>query len=1166
MFVWRTLEQLQPGALRLKNERLIIVGFGDDLLDDLQTFVGRVASRVFMDISNSGQQKTNDEYTVGWICAINTEYVAAQAALDEEHERPESVALGDHNDYTLGQVGKHNVVIAVLPDREYGTDSAAIVAKDMMHCFTNIKIGFMVGIGGGAPSERHDIRLGDIVVSTPRDGQSGVLQYDFGKTVQDQPFQATRFLNQSPRILRAAVNGLQSQYRRKGHHQLKGIMDDILERNPALKKEFGRPDLSSDRLYRSEITHPGNGINTPDCAVSCGDDPSKLIERTARIQGENAPVVHYGLIASANTLMKDALVRDQLASEKNILCFEMEAAGLMNQFPCLVVRGICDYSDSHKNKQWQGYAAMAAAAYAKDLLYRILPDNVSTLQRIVRRQEIQSPSDEQKRRLLRSLKFDRCDDRYHNIKSAHAGTCKWLQEKAEYLDWLDPNKSHEHHGFFWIKGKPGAGKSTVMKCALENARKGVKDKIIISFFFNARGDDLEKSTLGMYRSLLLQLLQRLPALQNILDPSDMELTGCHDADHMHQWHIEPLKTLFHQAIENIKTSRCDEDQARDMISFFECLGDLAISKGVSFLVCFSSRHYPYISISNGLSLILENQEEHGRDIVEYVRSELKIGQSNVANQIRADLPKRALGIFMWEYDRGRTHNLQARYQQLPGDLHQLFREILTRRHGENPDELLLCLQWLLFASRPLRPEEKSYISPFILNSSKGLAEVTTSQTPIVQFIHESVKDSLLKEDGLREIGQELGSDILGQSHERLKQCCLSCIGMGSVVYSGNSLPKPFSREARFLPISAKQAFPFLEYAVHNLLYHASAAQQRGIGQTTFLEGFKPTNWIVLRNLFENYEGRRHKPNTTLLYILAERNMSHLIRCHPAKLSYFDVTDERFGTPLLAALATDSNEAIVAFLEAQAETTPLFREPCEEYCRSKVNLSDFKRNFTFSRTKNVLSYFTNLDGGNEILQIAYLLNTPRLHLNLDWRDECNQAPLLYAAGKGFLLHKGFKIDVEGDQGQALLLYAMRNGRDTTAQLLHEEDANTEARGGGDGLTPLLWAVKQDNKAFVRILLEKGVDIEARDSDGLTALSWAVKQKNESIVELLLAKGADIDGKDASGRTPLFWAMKTRDVIELDNGRTLLELAQQAGSKEIIELLNENMGARFARYRW
>lgn len=97
---------------------------------------------------------------------------------------------------------------------------------------------------------------------------------------------------------------------------------------------------------------------------------------------EDTPAIHYGLIASANQLMKDAQVRNTLAAEKDVLCFEMEAAGLMNYFPCLVIRGICDYSDSHKNKEWQGYAAMAAAAYAKELLCRIPPNKIEAERKI----------------------------------------------------------------------------------------------------------------------------------------------------------------------------------------------------------------------------------------------------------------------------------------------------------------------------------------------------------------------------------------------------------------------------------------------------------------------------------------------------------------------------------------------------------------------------------------------------------------------------------------------------------------------------------------------------------------------------------------------------------------------------------------------------------------
>lgn len=149
------------------------------------------------------------DYTVGWICAIATEYVAAQAFLDERHDGPEYISTHDNNDYTLGKIGKHNVAIAVLPVGEYGIASAANVARDMLSSFPNVRIGLMVGIGGGAPSQKHDIRLGDIVVSAPRDGNGGVFQYDFGKTIQDQSFRTTSFLNQPPTVLRAAVKWAQ---------------------------------------------------------------------------------------------------------------------------------------------------------------------------------------------------------------------------------------------------------------------------------------------------------------------------------------------------------------------------------------------------------------------------------------------------------------------------------------------------------------------------------------------------------------------------------------------------------------------------------------------------------------------------------------------------------------------------------------------------------------------------------------------------------------------------------------------------------------------------------------------------------------------------------------------------------------------------------------------
>jgi nucleoside phosphorylase len=321
------------------------------------------------------------DYTVGWICAIGTEYVAARAFLDEEHDTPDHLSLNNNNIYTLGRIGKHKVVIAALPDGGYGLVTAEGVARDMLHTFPNVRICLVVGIGGGAPSKRHDIRLGDVVVNAARSERGGVLQYDFGKTIQDQTFRTKGFPKQPPSILRGAVLIMKAEYEGEGH-LLEDSVNAVFERQPELREKYKRPDIRSDRLYKSEYIHPVNSDAT--CLVACGEDPLHQISRRERIfvDGDDNPAIHYGRIASANQLMKDAILRDKLAAEQDVLCFETEAAGLTNQFPCLVIRGICDYSDSHKNKEWQGYAAMTAAAYSKDLLQQISQSNLEAAKKI----------------------------------------------------------------------------------------------------------------------------------------------------------------------------------------------------------------------------------------------------------------------------------------------------------------------------------------------------------------------------------------------------------------------------------------------------------------------------------------------------------------------------------------------------------------------------------------------------------------------------------------------------------------------------------------------------------------------------------------------------------------------------------------------------------------
>lgn len=267
----------------------------------------------------------------------------------------------------------------MLPKGEYGVGSAAGVITHLIRSFSNIRIGLMVGIGGGAPTKAKDIRLGDVVVSSPKDQYGGVYHYDLGKEIQDSGFRQTGYLNQPPTVVRTAVSALEATHVLEGHRIIQNI-EEAFDKYPRLKRQgFACPPPEDDRLYKTDVVHPASEES---CDVCCGTEIAKLIIREPRGKDDDNPVIHYGLIGLGNRVIKNAVLRDKLAREKGILCFEMEAAGIMNRFPCLVVRGICDYSDSHKNDDWQAYAAMTAAAYAKELLLEIPCEEVAREERL----------------------------------------------------------------------------------------------------------------------------------------------------------------------------------------------------------------------------------------------------------------------------------------------------------------------------------------------------------------------------------------------------------------------------------------------------------------------------------------------------------------------------------------------------------------------------------------------------------------------------------------------------------------------------------------------------------------------------------------------------------------------------------------------------------------
>ena len=256
--------------------------------------------------------------------------------------------------------------------------------------------------------------------------------------------------------------------------------------------------------------------------------------------------------------------------------------------------------------------------------------------------------------LLEFLSFDEINDRLANIKDKQAKTCRWLLTYPAWQEWLTLTSYYQRRGVLWLKGKPGSGKSTLMKFAFNRVKDSLGGAaMLLSFFFNARGAELEKSTLGLYRSLIVQLLH---AWSENETPEFEAL--CQQSRHMDELRSDEvrLKGLFKRLIRmqhgNVvlmvdALDECGEDQVRDMISFLEELGDDSIADGREFRVLFSSRHYPRITAESSLEITLEDLPGHTQDIEQYVSSKFKALKGKLGEKLRAEVLKRSSGIFIW---------------------------------------------------------------------------------------------------------------------------------------------------------------------------------------------------------------------------------------------------------------------------------------------------------------------------------------------------------------------------------------------------------------------------------------------------------------------------------------------------------------------------------------
>lgn len=333
------------------------------------------------------EPSSRDEFEIAVICALTREADAVEALFDDIYDkfgRRYRKQPGDVNTYINGRLGPHDVVLCYLP--EMGKRSAAAAAANLRVSYPNIKLALLVGICGGipfVPQHKTEIILGDVILS------NSVVEYDFGKQYPDgfrRRSDPRETLGRATAEIRGFFAGMSS---RSSQKQLKERMRHSLDVLQAQADTVWRyPGSSKDVLFPASLRHQhSSGDSKGSCACfECSSSEDRVCDEAiegdcesvgcsgfkiqrVRLAGKDpGPSIHIGSIACADTVMKSGEHRDRLAKREKIIGLEMESAGVWDNLPCVIIKGVCDYADSHKNKDWQDYAAGTAACCTKAFL------------------------------------------------------------------------------------------------------------------------------------------------------------------------------------------------------------------------------------------------------------------------------------------------------------------------------------------------------------------------------------------------------------------------------------------------------------------------------------------------------------------------------------------------------------------------------------------------------------------------------------------------------------------------------------------------------------------------------------------------------------------------------------------------------------------------------
>ncbi|KAI4852903.1 Pfs, NACHT and ankyrin domain protein [Aureobasidium sp. EXF-8845] len=1033
-------------------------------------------------------------YTVGWIAALSNELAAALAMLDERHGKPNDFKkpFSDKNSYHWGRIGDHNIVIASLAAGIYGTTSAATTAMHMLSSFPNIKVGLMVGIGAGIarPKQERDIRLGDIAVSLPRGQSGGVIQYDLGKSRVSggqghatQTFERVGFLNSPPEALLKALTTLRAQVRLEGS-KVSSLLEDMLKRYPQMAEdELDEPGYvyqgqENDTLFEASYIHASD-TGCEDC------DSTRIVPRAAR-RNPDVPRVHYGVIASGNKLIKDAVERDLILKEvgQDCICLEMEAAGLTNSFPCLVIRGICDYADSHKSDEWQEYAAATAAAYAKEFLGFVEEQDLAQTTRavdllqnisnsIIKIASTVKDTGEDVQNLRRSHHENEIRDwlsaaepstNYVNaLEKRHKGSGTWFTGGKAFADWKNRSKS-----FLWLHGVPGCGKTVLSSTIIEHLSNiTTPDQVLLYFYFDFNATN--KQTLeNMLRSLISQLYQQQPDAQGPLDQLRESTRG--GSQNLSKQSLSGVLLAMLSKVNNVSIvlDALDESSTRNDV--------LAWLWGVLAAECFAGRILitarREADIESGLQRwILPDQsisiqgDDVNDDISAYVVHRVRNSEElerwhnmpEVQHEIEKELVENADGMFRWvacqidalkdclDYPR-----LRQALRNLPKTLDETYSRILESIPREHSAQAATILNLLVWSNGEYRIDQ--LVDAIAIDLDKDPAFDPKNRMPVP-------RDLLKLCSGLVTVyqcplGEHSGNDVVYLAHFSVKEYLVS-----------NHVSKAF-RSLIDEPVAksylARLCLKYLVCVSHivsedsQLILDAwdQAAQFPMTIYSVYL-------WTDLSRELEY--GDDGLFNMVMNFFTIEHNAFCLFR---------EILEDGDHLPLYYAAQEGLGRAIIHLLDHGADI--------------------------------------NANGGEALQAALERARTTILHLLLDKGADVNAGDgqaLLTASRSGNDSAVGLLLDCGADinagDGQALCAASARS-RDTTFQLLLDSGADVNA---GDGRV-LLTASRSGNDVAVELLLKRGVSPNAQSQSTPTALQEALRCGYTQLVRRLLE---DVGGR-------------------------------------------------------